>query len=148
MWPRIILRDAFHTRRDGMFRDWRRQKASRAPKRAAWGYGAPRGHSRIRLRVEVLEDRTLPSVFSVNSLGDTGSGSGTSGDLRYCLTQAQMDSTDTTIQFAVSGTITLEHALPDLRKLAGSGSLLDIEGGGAVTVQRDPAATTPLFSVF
>jgi predicted outer membrane repeat protein len=84
----------------------------------------------------------------VNSLADTGAGSGNSGDLRYCLTQAQTDASDTTITFGVTGTITLEHALPDLRKLTTPFSLLDVEGAGAVTVQRDPALTTPFFSVF
>jgi hypothetical protein len=41
-----------------------------------------------------LEDRTLLSMFTVNSLGDTGTGSGTTGDLRYCITQANLDTTN------------------------------------------------------
>jgi hypothetical protein len=57
-------------------------------------------HCRMRLKpptgrrvqpiLEMLEDRTLPSVttFIVDSPGDAGVGSGTSGDIRYCINQA------------------------------------------------------------
>ena len=48
-----------------------------------------RSHRR-RLTLEPLECRALLSLttWTVNSLGDSGTGSGTSGDLRYCITQA------------------------------------------------------------
>jgi Planctomycete extracellular len=45
---------------------------------------ARRPHARRRLRVERLEDRALLSTFTVNSLGDTGTGSGLSGGLAVC----------------------------------------------------------------
>ncbi len=42
--------------------------------------------------VEALEDRRLlaggPTVYTVDVLSDTGTGSGTTGDLRYCVIQA------------------------------------------------------------
>src|SRR5262249_25077678 len=62
--------------------------------------------------IEWLEDRTLLSTFTVNSLGDTGTGTGTSGDLRFCITQADATTGDNTIKFSVTGTITLNSALP------------------------------------
>ncbi|HTU23523.1 MAG TPA: Ig-like domain-containing protein [Gemmataceae bacterium] len=40
------------------------------------------------LCLEPLEDRTLLSTFFVVNAGDTGSGCATSGDPRYCITQA------------------------------------------------------------
>ena len=84
--------------------------------------------------LEIMEARTLlASLFSVNALTDTGAGSGTSGDLRYCITQA--DLTGGTINFRVGGTIQLQSALPDLSKnvtIAGPGAAkLTIAGGGA-----------------
>src|SRR5262249_25138626 len=59
---------------------------------------------RSRLAVEPLEDRTTPATFTVNAATDAnavfaitagkldlgGEGSGTTGDLRYCLSQANM----------------------------------------------------------
>jgi hypothetical protein len=83
--------------------------------------------------LEVLECRELLSLTSwtVNSLGDTGTGSGNSGDLRYCITQADKTTGDNTINFSVTGTITLNSALPDLSNTTG---LMDIEGPGAASL--------------
>ncbi|MGA7497522.1 MAG: dockerin type I repeat-containing protein [Isosphaeraceae bacterium] len=86
------------------------------------------------------------TTWTVNSLGDTGTGSGTSGDLRYVITQADQTPGDNTINFAVTGTITLNSALPDLSNTSG---LIDIEGPGAssLTVSRGAAAGTPDFGI-
>jgi hypothetical protein len=51
------------------------------------------GAHRLRLsRVEGLEPRALlagsPTIYTVDVLSDTGTGTGTTGDLRYCVTQA------------------------------------------------------------
>ena len=47
------------------------------------------GRSRThRLQLEVLEDRTLLSVYTVDRLTDTGAGSDLAGDLRYCISRA------------------------------------------------------------
>ena len=43
---------------------------------------------RRRPLLEALEDRRLLSTFTVNSTGDSGTGSGLVGDLRYCINQA------------------------------------------------------------
>ncbi len=107
-----------------------------------------RSHRR-RLTLEPLEGRALLSLttWTVNSLGDTGTGSGTSGDLRYVITQADQTQGDNTIDFAVTGTITLKSALPDLSNTTG---LMDIEGPGAasLTVARSSASGTPDFGIF
>ena len=70
---------------------------------------AARRRRRLRPSVMALEGRTLLSstTWTVNSLGDTGTGSGNSGDLRYCITQADQTPGDNTIKFSVSGTIQL-----------------------------------------
>ena len=59
--------------------------------------------------------------------GRSGTGSGNAGDLRYVITQADQTPGDNTINFAVTGTITLNSALPDLSNTTG---LMDIEGPG------------------
>ena len=56
-------------------------------------------HHRIRPVLELLEGRTLLATFTVNSLGDVGSGSGDAGDLRYCINQANADNQANTIVF-------------------------------------------------
>lgn len=100
-------------------------------------------HARHRTRrawwVEQLEGRTLLSTYTVNSLGDSGTGSGLVGDLRYVITQVDNTTVDNTINFSVTGTITLMSALPDLSNKTG---VTDIEGPGAasLTVTRDPTA--------
>src|SRR5271157_4796114 len=107
-----------------------------------------RSHRR-RLTLEPLEDRALlsPTTWTVNSLGDTGTGSATSGDLRYCITQADQTQGDNTIDFAVTGEIVLYSALPDLSNTTG---VTDIEGPGAssLTVARSSASGTPDFGIF
>jgi Bacterial Ig-like domain (group 3)/Right handed beta helix region len=54
---------------------------------------------RVRLRFEVLEDRLAPAVYTVNAITDTGTGTGLTGDLRYCINQSNSDSGPDTIQF-------------------------------------------------
>ena len=112
---------------------WFARRAGRGP--------AARPHHcshRRRFTLEPLEGRALLSLttWMVNDLGDMGAGSGTSGDLRYVLTQANQTSGDNTINFSVNGTITLNSALPDLSNTTG---LMDIEGPGAgsLTIARN-----------
>ena len=73
-------------------------------------------------------------VYTVTSLGDTGTGSGTSGDLRYAITQADANP-GSVIDFSVTGTIQLTKALPGISAnttINGPGpSLLFLKGGGA-----------------
>jgi hypothetical protein len=92
----------------------------------------PRPRS-FRPLLEVLEDRTVLSTYTVNALTDTGAGSGQTGDLRYCVTNATSGSD--TIDFApgLTGTIQLQSALPTLN------ASVDIQGPGAaqLTVQED-----------
>ena len=56
-----------------------------------------------------LEDRLTPGTFTVNSLLDGSSGSGSSGTLRYCIAQTNADPGADTINFAVNGTIMLAN---------------------------------------
>jgi Dockerin type I domain len=128
-----------------------RTSATRFARRADRGLlNQTQHHSHLRrLSIEPLEDRALLSatIWTVNSLGDSGTGSGNLGDLRYVITQADQTTGDNTINFSVTGTITLNSALPDLRNTTG---LMDIEGPGAssLTVARSSASGTPKFRVF
>jgi hypothetical protein len=96
-------------------------------------------HSRRRqsISLERLEDRTVLSSFNlpVTSLADTGPGT-----LRSAIIQADAGSAAQTynIKFKVSGTITLESALPDLSKS------MNLSGPGAsrLTVRRDGNASS------
>src|SRR5436189_150930 len=54
---------------------------------------------RCRPLLELLEDRTLPSTYTVIYTTDTDKGSGLNGDLRYCIQQANLNS-GSTIQFS------------------------------------------------
>ncbi len=86
---------------------------------------------RFRPLLDILEDRTLPSTYTVNTLTDTGTGSGLTGDLRYCVTHAVSGSD--TITFGVTGTIALKSALPALNAsvtIQGPGpNQLTVQGG-------------------
>ena len=92
---------------------------------------------RTRLSIEQLEDRVVPSTLTVTSLADSGAGT-----LRAAITQADAASGPSTINFAVSGAIILESALPDLSQN------INILGPGpaGLTLQRD--ASAPACSMF
>lgn len=91
--------------------------------------GCRRRNHRCRPVLEVLEDRTLLSVYMVDRLTDSGDGSDLAGDLRYCITQA----TDgDQIQFGVQGVINLTRALPELNHSIS----IDGPGPDALTVRR------------
>jgi hypothetical protein len=93
-----------------------------------------------RPRLEVLEDRALPSTFLVDHLADDTMGSGLTGSLRYALTHA---ADNDHITFGVTGTINLTGALPNLTHS------ISIEGPGAtqLTVRRDTGGSYGIFAV-
>ena len=103
-------------------------------------------HARQRLKLglvlERLEERTVLSSLSllVTSLADTGPGT-----LRAAITEADAGSAAQTynIKFKVSGTITLESALPVLS------NTMSLSGPGEqrLTVHRDRSASTD-FGIF
>jgi parallel beta-helix repeat protein len=93
-----------------------------------------------RPRLEVLEDRTLPATFLVDHLADDLVGTGTSGSLRYCMTQAAGGDT---ITFGVTGTINLTGALPDLTH----GISIEGPGSDELTVRRGTGGYYQIFSV-
>src|SRR6516225_9619873 len=72
---------------------------------------APGKRHPFRPRLELLERRLVPVTYTVTGTGDTGTGSGLTGDLRYCVGQADANA-GSTIQFdaaafATPQTITL-----------------------------------------
>ncbi len=80
------------------------------------------------------------TTFTVNSVGDTGTGTGNSGDLRYAITQANAAS-GSSIQFAVTGTITLTSALPQIT------TNVSITGSGPAVLTISGAGSYPVFSI-
>jgi hypothetical protein len=102
----------------------------------------------LRLGLERLEDRSLPSTFTVTNLGDLGMGSGLEGDLRYAVSQADSNrdlSNQIVFQPGLSGTIVLTRGSLDITKdliLAGPGQqLLTVSGNqrsGVFNITADP----------
>jgi hypothetical protein len=87
-----------------------------------------------------LEDRTLLSTYLVDHLADDTVGTGTSGSLRYRITNA----TDgDTITFGVTGTINLTGALPNLTH----NIRIDGPGPDLLTVRRDTGGNYRIFTV-
>src|SRR5580698_3103788 len=105
-----------------MIRNWQSSLSESRPRERRRA-GARRGRV---WAPEGLEERVLLSglTYTVDQTTDTGAGSGTSGDLRYTITQANANP-GSTIVFAVSGTIALGSELPDLT------ANVTIEGPGA-----------------
>ncbi len=93
---------------------------------------------RFRPESEPLESRSLLSglTYIVNSLRDTGAGSGLDGDLRYAITQADKNP-GSTIDFSVTGSIQLSKSLPPIAAnmtINGPGSSsLTVKGGGSAS---------------
>jgi hypothetical protein len=100
---------------------------------------APRRRRHIP-RMDGLEPRELLTALTVTSLADSGPGT-----LRGTITQANSDQSSDSIGFAngLSGTITLESALPDL---SASMSLIG-PGSSLLNLTRDPAPATPAFRI-
>ena len=115
-----------------------------------------RSHFAAEVRhLEILEDRALLSAFTVVSSGDAGTGSALSGDIRYCITQAdQPANAGSTITFdtALTGsTITLANGplvISDTMTITGPGAssltlsgnnssrLFDVDSGGSLTLEN------------
>jgi hypothetical protein len=75
----------------------------------------PRRRGSVRLVLELLEPREVPSTCVVNSLGDTGVGvAGDHGDLRFCVNRANALGGPDSITISVTGTIKLASGLPHL----------------------------------
>src|SRR5262249_47384886 len=94
-----------------------------------------------RAVLEPLEDRTLLTIYTVTALTDpssgTGSGSGTSGDLRYCITQANGHAGTDTIQIpsTLTGTISMAQGAYTL-----NGSVnINVLGASNVTIDAKGA---------
>ena len=106
---------------------------------------ADRGSTtRLRPRLEVLEDRWLPSQIglTVSSLDDAGTGT-----LRSAIQTADAGSHSDkfTIDFAVNGTINLQSPLPDLdNNIAIQGP-----GSASLTIEEKPGLhfNYPIFNV-
>jgi hypothetical protein len=123
IWSRFF-RHFFHSRRATGTRAARKQST----------------RAMIRPRLENLEDRTLPApVFTVNASGDAGVGAGNSGDIRYCINQANVSTnTNATIVFntqAIGGQITLTHGELEIS------NSMTIAGPGTATLAISGDAT-------
>ncbi|MGI8691106.1 MAG: choice-of-anchor Q domain-containing protein, partial [Thermomicrobiales bacterium] len=90
--------------------------------------------------------RVAAAGYTVTALTDTGTGSGTAGDLRYAITQVNAGAgTGDTITFSVTGTITLGSALPALNKNV---AITGPTGGAGVTVQAAATPNSATYGVF
>src|SRR5262249_32272526 len=73
------------------------------------------------------------SAYLVDCPGDAGPGTGTAGDLRYAIEQADQDTGDSTIAFAPTlcgQTIDLESGALAINKLSGTLTILGPTAGG------------------
>ncbi len=106
-----------------------------------------------RWMIEILERRELlTTTWTVNSTTDAGTGSGTSGDLRWCIEQVNLTTGSQTIDFAITGagvqTIKLNSPLPTINKPVtidgtSEGTAMDQSGyTGTPLIELDGTALT------
>src|SRR5579885_459954 len=106
-------------------------RATRRRRRRGWG-------------VEALEGRALLSIYLVDNTGDAGVGTGSLGDLRYAITQADRDTGDSTIVFApnlygqtialATGTLAIDKPSGTLTIRGPGAAGLAVSGGGLAQV--------------
>jgi hypothetical protein len=107
-------------------------------------------------RLEILEDRTMPTVYTVTLPTDNNPGGGgqqdpnlpaaaNAGDLRYCLTQAEKGAGNSVVfgNQVSNQTITLQAQLPDISQ---NTTITNQPGVKGVTVAR--SNTAPDFRIF
>lgn len=73
----------------------------------------------VCLFIFLLHATAFATIFDVNSLATTNTGSGNSGTLRYCITQANQSAGSHTINFSIAGSISISSSgalLPVLNK--------------------------------
>jgi hypothetical protein len=88
-----------------------------------------RANCPIRPRLEVLEDRVVPAVITVNNPSDTAVVGQT--NLRQAITQANAAGTGDVINIAVSGTDVLGAALP---AITATNTTINVTAGNFFTV--------------
>src|SRR5262249_44342469 len=101
---------------------------------------APNKSCRTRLSVTSLEDRTAPAVFTVTSLGDSGTGT-----LRQCLLDAEMSPGADTITFDAS-----VFSTPKLIALSSELAVtsdVTIQGPGSDMLTVSASATGRVFNI-
>ncbi len=105
--------------------------ATSAPASAPRTASPPRVASAPRPALRMAAQPASPSTFTVSNLNDSGAGS-----LRDAVTQANLQSGATTINFSVSGTITLSSPinLTGSETIDGAGQTIAISGGNSVPV--------------
>jgi CSLREA domain-containing protein len=91
---------------------------------------------RFRPTIEILEERRLMSTYTVNSLTDTNTGTGNSGDLRYCIDHANFNPGANTITF--DPTVFATHQTITL----GSNALVLVNSTGLQTITGPAAGVT------
>jgi len=108
--------------------------------RSAGAAAGPTPAARHRLLLEPLEERTVLSTvpYVVASLADSGAGT-----LRAAITTADGDTSNFyLIELAVTGSINLQSALPDLT----NHMTIQGPGAGSLTVQRDVNTSFRIFT--
>ena len=128
-----------------LFSPWKWARRCLRPT-GSWSRRQIRERPTFRPRLEVLEDRTLLTVYLVTLATDANFNGGgqqdntqaNSGDLRYCLTQADKGAgnTITFTQKVTLNTINLQAALPDVTQ----SMTIAPAAGVSVTVERSPNA--------